>query len=198
MLYTHRDYVVTGDTIGTLDEVMHLSVFLIPRFKSLFTLCSLSPNTGTRTHRCSLSHALCTLTHFVTHTHTEAWVHFEVRKVTNAPSCLCVLRGLHSCISFFLTDVWIPHTSQQYVSGLFRNPGVWECEVPPERYHWGKYFYSYEVISTDLLTRTKLKKYKTVFLPSQCEVRCLVGLSAVIFWLPASQSVKWSLQNFLW
>lgn len=57
-LYTHRDYVVTGDTIGTLDEVMHLSVFLIPCFKSLFTPCSLSPNTGTKTQRCSLLHNL--------------------------------------------------------------------------------------------------------------------------------------------
>lgn len=87
---THRDYVVTGDTIGTLDEVMHLSVFLIPCFKSLFTPCSLSPHTGTKTHRCSLSRALCTLAHIITHTHTEAWMHLEVTKVANAPSWLYV------------------------------------------------------------------------------------------------------------
>lgn len=35
-----------------------------PCLKSLFTPCSLSPHTGTRTHRCSVSHTLCTLTHF--------------------------------------------------------------------------------------------------------------------------------------
>lgn len=104
--HTHRDYVVTGDTIGTLDEVMHLSVFLIPRFKSLFTPCSLSPNTGTRTHRCSLSHALCTLAHFITHTHTEAWMHLEVTKVANAPSWLyvCVSQQVCMVISLFLAS----------------------------------------------------------------------------------------------
>lgn len=55
--FTLRDYVVTGDTIGTLDEEMHLSVLLIPCFKSLFTPCSLPPHTGTRTWHRSLWHA---------------------------------------------------------------------------------------------------------------------------------------------
>lgn len=30
-----RDYIVSGDTTGTVDEVIHLSVSFIPRFKSL-------------------------------------------------------------------------------------------------------------------------------------------------------------------
>lgn len=85
--FTLRDEVVTGDTVGTLGKVMHLSVSLIPCFKFRFPPCSLVPYTGTRTHRCGLWHILPT--------HTPTLKHDEFRsdkcnKVSLVVLCVCV------------------------------------------------------------------------------------------------------------
>lgn len=118
-LYTHRDYVVTGDTIGTLDEVMHLSVFLIPCFKSLFTPCSLSPNTGTKTQRCSLLHNLHAHAVYCSKPHRSTASFRSYKSNKYSLMALCSPTGLLSYITF--TD-WIRGTISQLNKLWWRVP----------------------------------------------------------------------------
>lgn len=110
--FTHRDYNVTGDTIGTLDEVMHLSVLLIPCFKSCFPLGLHLPIQG---HEC---------VEVVSDKHSDSShvlspalrMSLEVTKVANAPLwlrvCVCksasVIVSVSRFIMCFLTECLAP------------------------------------------------------------------------------------------
>lgn len=88
--FTLRDYNVTGDTIGTLDEVMHLSVLLIPCFKSRFPLGLHLPIQG---QECVdvVSDKHSNSSHVLSPTLRMS---LEVTKVVNPPSW----RSLHACV----------------------------------------------------------------------------------------------------
>lgn len=96
-----------------------------------------------------------TLTRFITRTHTEAWLHLEVTKVTNAPSWLYA-------ISLFLTEcLAFSDNLTMCASGLFRNPLV-------ESSSWG--MPSSKICFSCEGNNTNITMSNTVFLHSYYEV----------------------------